>query len=405
MGESFRGPGSLKNKSVGRAEQEGTKDKDGRGKSGILANKNVNVEKLRHDNQTKTTPVEGVAAIYREKHGGKVVNMAGKENLNLGDPLAKASRKEDMDAGGLPDRGSVGNPSDGLVWNSRGAASKGFAIVLRDMKRRYRLDLVVILEPRISGNLALKVIKSWGFKHSIRMEAVGFSGGIWLMWELDDLVVDAKIMDEQFIHFKLKLGGEELLFTTVYAQPNEQRRKRIWELLQGLAGEIVEPWMLVGDFNEIRTPMEQRGGGRINEVRCNKFNQWIEDCNLIDVEASSPFFTWNGPKWMVIATSASAPIVTNGLERVYKRLDRCLGNIYWQEKFEEAEVRVIPRVCSDHHPLVVLKRENKGLCKRNFRFEAMWKMHSNFETVLRNSWMGREEIHIKLANLQQELIS
>ncbi|KAI9091606.1 hypothetical protein K1719_028049 [Acacia pycnantha] len=105
-----------------------------------------------------------------------------------------------------------------LVWNSRGAASKGFADVLRDMKRRYRLDLVVILEPRISGNQATKVIKSWGFNHSIRKEAVGFSGGIWLMWELDDLVVDVKNMDEQFIHCHLKLGGEELLFTAIYAQ-------------------------------------------------------------------------------------------------------------------------------------------------------------------------------------------
>ncbi|KAI9121245.1 hypothetical protein K1719_008278 [Acacia pycnantha] len=134
--------------------------------------------------------------------------MAGKENLNPGDPLAKVPREEDMDVGGLLDKGPVDNP--------------------------------------------------------------------------------------------------------------------------GVKGEIGEPWMLVGDFNEIRSPTEQRGGGRINEVRCNKFNQWIEDCNLIDVEASGPFFTWKGPKW-------------EGLERVYKRLDRCLGNIHRQEKFEEAEVRVIPR--------------------------------------------------------------
>ncbi|KAI9127269.1 hypothetical protein K1719_001828 [Acacia pycnantha] len=206
-----------------------------------------------------------------------------------------------------------------LEWNSRGAASKSFAAVLRDMKRRYRLDLVVILEPRISGNPASKVIKSWGFKHSVRMEAVGFSGGIWLLWELDELVVDVKIMDEQFIHCQLSLGDEVMLFTAVYAHPNEQRRNRIWDILHRLACEIEEPWMLVGDFNEIRSPLEQKGGGRINEVRCNKFNQWIEDCNFIDVEASGPLFTWKGPKW-------------EGLERVYKRLDSSTS-------FDRAEAR------------------------------------------------------------------
>ncbi|KAI9128644.1 hypothetical protein K1719_000127 [Acacia pycnantha] len=116
MGEVLRGPGSLKNKSVGRAEQGSMKDKDGRGKSGILANKNVNAEKLR-DYQAKTTPDEGVAASYREKHGGKIVNMAGKENLNPGDPLANVPREEDMYVGGLPDRGPVENPGEGLGMN------------------------------------------------------------------------------------------------------------------------------------------------------------------------------------------------------------------------------------------------------------------------------------------------
>ncbi|KAI9107237.1 hypothetical protein K1719_021846 [Acacia pycnantha] len=63
-------------------------------------------------------------------------------------------------------------------------------------------------------------------------------------------------------------------------------------------------------------------------------------CGLHDVEAKGPFFTWKGPKW-------------EGLDRVYKRLDRCLCNTEWIEKFENAEVRIVPRICSDHHPILV----------------------------------------------------
>ncbi|KAI9117244.1 hypothetical protein K1719_011410 [Acacia pycnantha] len=62
--------------------------------------------------------------------------------------------------------------------NAGGASSKSFAAVLRDLKFRYKVDMVVILEPRVSGNSATKIIKSWGFKYSVRVEAVGFSGGI-----------------------------------------------------------------------------------------------------------------------------------------------------------------------------------------------------------------------------------
>ncbi|KAI9121643.1 hypothetical protein K1719_008676 [Acacia pycnantha] len=40
----------------------------------------------------------------------------------------------------------------------------------------YKVDVVVILEPRIGGKPVVKVIKSWGFKFSRRVEAMGFYG-------------------------------------------------------------------------------------------------------------------------------------------------------------------------------------------------------------------------------------
>ncbi|KAI9098412.1 hypothetical protein K1719_025037 [Acacia pycnantha] len=91
------------------------------------------------------------------------------------------------------------------------------------MKCRYELDALVILEPRVSGIPASKIIKGWGFKYSVQMEAVGFAGGIWIVLNNDDLVVDIKMSDEQFLHYNLSLEGEEMLFTAVYANPNEQR--------------------------------------------------------------------------------------------------------------------------------------------------------------------------------------
>ncbi|KAI9087128.1 hypothetical protein K1719_030892 [Acacia pycnantha] len=117
--------------------------------------------------------------------------------------------------------------------------------------------MVVILEPRISGNVASKVIKNWGFKYSVRRDAVGFSGGIWMLWNLDDLKVDVRVMNEQFIHCKLVSIDEVMLFIAVYAHPNAQRRHMIWGELEGMAWEVAEPWLLVRDFNEIRSPLEQ----------------------------------------------------------------------------------------------------------------------------------------------------
>ena len=47
-----------------------------------------------------------------------------------------------------------------LIWNRRGLASKGFASVLKDTRVRHKVDVVVILEPRISGVQAVKTIKT-----------------------------------------------------------------------------------------------------------------------------------------------------------------------------------------------------------------------------------------------------
>ncbi|KAI9070707.1 hypothetical protein K1719_047329 [Acacia pycnantha] len=122
----------------------------------------------------------------------------------------------------------------------------------------------------------------------------GFFRGIWLLWDLAELIVDVRIIHEQFIHCKVSLGGEEMLFTAIYASPTEQKRHRLWEILHEMACLINEPWILVGDFNDIKTPLEQKGGGRINESRCRRFNEWIEECRLIDIDAQGPFFTWKG---------------------------------------------------------------------------------------------------------------
>ncbi|KAI9073415.1 hypothetical protein K1719_044600 [Acacia pycnantha] len=189
-----------------------------------------------------------------------------------------------------------------LVWNVRGAASRGIAAAIRNLKKQYNLDVIVILEPRISGNRAKKCIKSWGFNQSCRMEAEEFSGGIWIVWERADLIVDTLVKDQHFIHCRLILGSESMTFSAVYASPTENRRSRTWEDLYKISCDTSDPWLIAGDFNEIKSPLEQKGGGRINETRC-------------------------------------------------------LCNAQWQERCNKADVRVVPRIGSDHHPIVIRLEE------------------------------------------------
>lgn len=70
-----------------------------------------------------------------------------------------------------------------LIWNCRGAGGKEFSSLFRDTSRIYHLDFVAIVEPRISGQTADKVIRKIGFANVAKVDAQGFSGGIWCLWK------------------------------------------------------------------------------------------------------------------------------------------------------------------------------------------------------------------------------
>ncbi|MBA0585990.1 hypothetical protein Gorai_016746, partial [Gossypium raimondii] len=58
-----------------------------------------------------------------------------------------------------------------------GCAKTKFPRIFREYNREYKLDIVNLLETRVSGGKADKIIASLGFQCSHRVEATGFFGG------------------------------------------------------------------------------------------------------------------------------------------------------------------------------------------------------------------------------------
>lgn len=190
--------------------------------------------------------------------------------------------------------------------------------------------------------------------------------------------------DFHFIHVKVKEKDNDPWFlTVVYASPRENERATTWHQLKVLADGIQEPWMMVGDFNEIASPDEKKGGAQDDPRKCLNFSNWINECKLIEVTTTGTKFTWRGPKW-------------NDRDRVFKKLDRVLCNVEWRLKYHEGFTKVLPRVQSDHHPLLVVMEglpNNGGI--RPFRFEAAWLSHMDFHNFLKANWeRGNDFLHL-----------
>ncbi|KAH7847203.1 hypothetical protein Vadar_023207 [Vaccinium darrowii] len=72
-----------------------------------------------------------------------------------------------------------------LMWNCRGAASPHFRRHFNDLVRDHHPTFVIIAETRIAGSRAKDLSESLGFNHSFVVDSVGFSGGLWLLWNDD----------------------------------------------------------------------------------------------------------------------------------------------------------------------------------------------------------------------------
>ena len=130
--------------------------------------------------------------------------------------------------------------------------------------------------------------------------------------------------------------------TTVYASPIATVTS-FWNHLESLSNNVHDPWLLTGDFNEVVSPSEVKGG-LFSQSRANAFASMMDNCNLLH-------------------------LAKNG--------GRPLNN--WHLRFPEASVEVLPRHYSDHHPLFL---RCSGIDRirgiRTFRFEAAWASHQDY---------------------------
>lgn len=81
---------------------------------------------------------------------------------------------------------------DFIVWNCQGAASKEFRRAARFLVQTYKPCMLALLKTKMPGVATDKVCKSLNFTNWVRVEAVGYSGGIWILWN-EDISVTVKV--------------------------------------------------------------------------------------------------------------------------------------------------------------------------------------------------------------------
>lgn len=194
------------------------------------------------------------------------------------------------------------------------------------------------------------------------------------MLQQDGSNVKTEIVDIYMdtITVKLSFGGDYWFLTGIYASPIYSQRQEQWHYLRTLQPDLNGLWFLVGDFNEIIHPSEQRGG-HFNQTRADLLLRTMDDCNLLDVATTGGKFTW--------ARNCA------GQRRVAKRLDRGVANLNWRLAFPEAYVEILCKFHSDHNSLLLRTAcRTPTIGPRQFRFEAAWITHLDNQNIVQQAW-------------------
>ncbi|PNX93226.1 ribonuclease H, partial [Trifolium pratense] len=228
-----------------------------------------------------------------------------------------------------------------------------------------------------------------GYSEVAIVDAQGHSGGVWILKQ-DGNNFDVQVEDIHMnaITFSISLGTDKWYCTGLYASPTPSTRVNFWHYLCHLNSTISGAWLLMGDFNEIIAPGEQRGGN-FHQNRADGLISVMDNCNLIDLNCVGGKFTWHRN--------------CRGQRSIAKKLDRGMANLSWRLSFPEAFLETLCRSNSDHNP-ILLRCGGLPIARgaKPFRFEAAWMSHSEYEQVIKNAWSKERGAPVAALNAIKE---
>ncbi|GMI81045.1 hypothetical protein HRI_001773800 [Hibiscus trionum] len=243
--------------------------------------------------------------------------------------------------------------------------------------------MVGLFEPHVSGMLTDDFIWRSDFDCSHRVEANGFSGGLWILWK-STVTFQVLAVSNLFVHgiCTSTQDCKSFYVTFVYASPHASSRRRLWGDLRALEPDMGWPWVVRGDLNVIGSVTEMQGGSSKWIGICKSLCDFMLESGLIDMGFSGPRFTWSRGT-------------------LSQRLDMCLGNNAWFSAFVNSAVTHLSKFDSDHRPILLETRIDDNLwVNRPFRYLSAWNEHPDFKSLLAGVWIDERSIHENLLNFQ-----
>ncbi|XP_075092134.1 uncharacterized protein LOC142172421 [Nicotiana tabacum] len=253
-----------------------------------------------------------------------------------------------------------------LNWNIRGMKSQAASEKLVYLIKYHKVSFVAIQEP-FMHDTTIDFYKNMMGMHG---NFVNISNKIWVFWRYD-LNCNVFANHEQLVTCKITRSnpGKDIFISVVYEKSKAVGREYLWEYMRVFDSTISNPWVVIGDFNNILSIDEKLGGTPHKLSKSLPFIECLQDCNLVDMGYTGQAFTWcNEIKERDI---------------LWKILDRLVANDEWDACFSKTTIQHLTRINSDHCPLLITAENDVDNYIKYFKFLNFWVDQHNFIDIVR----------------------
>ena len=283
-----------------------------------------------------------------------------------------------------------------LDWNVRGLNDKDKRLLVYNKIEESQCAIICLQETKRESfdHSFIRTFCPKRFDRFVFSPSVGASGGIIVLW--NSAIFEGTLQEITKsairINFISKHNQEHWTLVTVYGPCRGQERDEFVQWLHDLTIPFHENWLLLGDFNFIRSVENRnRDGADMNDIFI--FNEIISYLGLMELPLKGRTFTWSNMQ--------EQPLL--------EQLDWFFTSCQWTLKYPNSMVHPLAKTTSDHVPCVVSISTTIPKAKI-FRFENHWIHQPGFDELVQKVWARPVRaaniagvITAKLKNLRYEL--
>lgn len=237
-----------------------------------------------------------------------------------------------------------------------------------------KVDILCLLETKLDDRKASlfsnNFFAGWN-KHTNCGITQG--GCIIVLWNSSTMNLDIILTEAQVIHCKIRCKLTNSLFycSFIYGFWKVATQWSLWDSFRNSRLATNLPWLILGDFNVIKPPIERVGGVRSKEYEMDEFNDFCLSFEFCDADSIGAHFTWSN---------------VNG--SILYKLDRVMINNTWLDKDWICKVNYLPKgIFSDHSPTIVTLFKSTMSAPKPFKFQNIWISPHSFHKIIDKNWL------------------